>query len=202
MVFSHPMSSKEKRTPGLVETLLADIEWTGGPVEVADDRDPEGWRAEGLELARLLSCLPKLGFHATVMYRLSRWLKLRGLSPLSFGLQTLNQLVTGAELSHNADIGPGLRILHPQGVYVGPGSKIGYRATFNQQAAVQKNMTEGSAEPRCGNYLELGPGAKIVGRVEVGDRVFIGPNSVAVDDVPDDATVFGVPAKPYDERMP
>lgn len=196
------MTQNDSSAPSLLETLLADIEWTGGPVDVADDTDPEGWRAQGLEPARLLACLPKLGFHATLMYRVSRWLKLRGLSPLSFGVMTLNQLITGAELSHNAEIGPGLRILHPQGVHVGPGSKVGFRATFNQHAAVQKNMTDGSAEPVCGNYLELGPSAKVVGRISVGDRVFVGPNSVAIEDVSDDTTVFGVPAKPYEETMP
>lgn len=188
--------------PGLLETLLADIEWTGGPVEVSDDTDSEGWRAQGLELRRLAACASRLGFHATLLYRLSRWLRLQGLSPLSAGLTVVNQLITGAELSHNAEIGPGLRLLHPQGVYVGPGAKIGFRATLNQHAAVQKNMTEGSGEPSCGNYLALGPGAKVVGRITVGDRVFVGPNSVATEDVPDDTQLFGVPAAPVGDDYP
>ena len=194
-----PMTTDTYDEPGLWETLLADIEWSGGPVEVADDSDPEGWRASGLELGRLLSCSTKLGFHATWMYRVSRWLRSRNLGLLSGGLTMLNQIVTGAELSHNADIGPGLRILHPVGVHVGAGVKIGFRSTFNQNAAVSKNMSDRSAEPVCGNYLALGPGAKIMGKIEVGDRVFVGPNSVAMEDVPDDTTVVGVPAKPVDE---
>lgn len=180
---------------------MADIEWTGGPVEVADDEDPEGWRASGLELKRLASCITRLGFHATWMYRVSRWLKGHHLTLLSGGVTMLNQVITGAELSHNADIGPGLRILHPVGVYVGPDVTIGFRSTFNQNAAVSKNMTGHSAEPRCGNYLALGPGAKIMGRIEVGDRVFVGPNSVLMENVPDDTTVLGVPAKPIDEEF-
>lgn len=110
-----------------------------------------------------------------------------------------NQVITGAELSHNADIGPGLRILHPIGVYVGPNVTVGFRSTFNQNTAISKNMTDHSAEPRCGNYLALGPGAKIMGRIEVGDRVFVGPNSVVIEDVPDDTTLLGVPARPIEE---
>jgi serine O-acetyltransferase len=190
------MSRHRDNGPGLIETLLADVEWTGGPVDVGDDTDPEGWRARGLDPARLAACLPRLGFHATVLYRLARWLRLRGLTPLSYGLTLVNQLVTGAELSHNADIGPGLRVLHPAGVYVAPGARVGFRATFNQSSAVQKGPAPGSAEPVCGNYLVLGPGAKVVGKVVVGDRVTVGPNSAAMDDVPDDATVLGVPARP------
>jgi serine O-acetyltransferase len=190
------MTEHRETEPGLIETLLADIEWTGGPVDVADDTDPEGWRAKGLDPRRLLACLPRLGFHATVMYRLARWLRRRGLTPLSYGLTVVNQLVTGAEISHNADLGPGLRILHPAGIYVGPGVKVGFRATFNQTSAVQKSPAPGSAEPLCGNYLVLGPGAKVVGRVTLGDRVTVLPNSAAMDDIASDTTVVGVPAKP------
>jgi serine O-acetyltransferase len=193
------MSFASKKRPGLIDTLLADIEWTGGPVSVDDDSDPEGWRAQGLELGRLASCLSKPGFHATVMYRFSRWFREKKLTPLSYGLMLLNQAATGAEISHNADIGPGLRILHPQGVYVGAGVKIGFRSTFNQNTSVQKNMTEGSGEPSVGNYLGLAPGARILGRVEVGDRVLVGPSSAVIGDVEDDATMFGVPAEPMDD---
>ncbi len=195
------MSASEKmgKRPGFWETLLADIEWSGGPVEVADDSDRSAWRAKGLELSRLAGCLTRLGFHATWMYRVSRWLKTHDHSLLSGGVMMVNQVITGAELSHNADIGPGLRILHPVGIYVGPYVRIGFRSTFNQNVAVSKNMTDGSAEPACGNYLSMGPGATVMGRVTVGDRVFVGPNSLAVEDIADDTTVIGVPARPMDD---
>ena len=190
-----------RKNPGFWETILADIEWSGGPVDVDDPDDPEAWKTRKLELSRLASSLSRLGFHATLMYRCSRWLRTHHLPMLSYPLMVVNQVITGAELSHNAEIGPGLRILHPIGIYVGPHVKIGFRSTFNQNAAVSKNMTEGSAEPTCGNYLELGPGAKIMGKVDVGHRVFVAPNSLVVEDVPDDAKVIGVPAHPIPEDL-
>ena len=193
------MNAARTSRPGFWETLLADVEWSGGPVEVADESDPEGWRPSGLELRRVAACVTRLGFHATWMYRVSRWLREHHLTALSGGLTVINQVITGAELSHNADIGPGLRILHPVGVYVAAGVKIGFRSTFNQNAAVSKNMNGPSAEPVCGNYLALGPGAKVMGQITVGDHVFIGPNSVAIEDVPDGTTVLGVPATPVPE---
>jgi len=183
------------REPGFWETLAADIEWSAGPVEGVDDKDPEGWRARGFKLGNLASCLQRPGFAATVLYRVARYCKTHGHPLLSGGLMLANQTLTGAELSHNADIGPGLRILHPMGVYVGPHVHIGIRSTINQGASVQKNLNEGSGNPDCGNYLQLSPGARILGKVEIGDRVWVGPNSVVVDDVPDDTTVFGIPAK-------
>lgn len=198
------MSGRGGEGAGFLETLLADVEWSGGPLAIEDDKDPEGWRARGLRLSALASCLAKPGFHATLLYRLSRELRKRGLTPLSYGVMLANQALTGAEISHNAEIGPGLRILHPMGVYVGPGTKIGFRATLNQGTSVQKNLAEGSGNPTCGNYLELAPGAKVLGGVEVGDRVWVGPNSAVVSDVEDDTHVLGVPARPMapGERVP
>lgn len=198
------MTSGQRDEPGFWETLLADIEWSAGPVEHADPADPDGWRSSGFDPKKLISCMARVGFHTTWMYRVSRWCRSKGMPFLSYPLMVLNQTLTGAEISHKADIGPGLRILHPVGIYVGADVKIGPRSTFNQGAAVSKNLHEGSGEPTVGSYLLMSPGAKILGRVKVGDRVLVGPNSVLVSDVEDGARVMGVPAKPLpdDVEMP
>ena len=41
----------------------------------------------------------------------------------------------------------------------------------------------------------IGAGAKVLGAIRVGDGVKIGANAVVIHDVPDDATVVGVPAR-------
>ena len=46
-----------------------------------------------------------------------------------------------------------------------------------------------------GRNVYIGPGAKIVGAVHVGDDVAIGANCVVTDDVPDHAVVVGVPGR-------
>ena len=66
------MAESTEDRAGFWETIRADIEWSGGPVDVSDDTDPEGWRASGLELARIAACVTKLGFHSTWMYRVAR----------------------------------------------------------------------------------------------------------------------------------
>jgi serine O-acetyltransferase len=194
----------EHHEPGFWETLLADIEWSAGKVEHVDPSDPESWRSRGFDPKKLVSCLPRVGFHATWMYRVSRWCRQHGMPFLSYPIMVVNQTLTGAEISHNAKIGPGLRILHPMGIYVGGNVKIGPRSTFNQGTAVSKGLAEGSGEPEVGSYLLMSPGAKILGRVKVGDRVQVGPNSVVVRDVSDDGRVMGVPAEPLpdDAEMP
>src|SRR4030095_2942890 len=49
--------------------------------------------------------------------------------------------------------------------------------------------------PVIGRNVYIGPGAKIVGAVRVGDDVAIGANCVVTDDVPDHAVVAGIPGK-------
>ena len=181
--------------PGFLETLLADIEWSGGPVQVEDDSDPEGWRPKRLEPRRLVNCLQFVGFYSTVMYRVSRWCYLHKLKVLAAPIQVVNTIVTGAEISHKADIGPGFRIGHSQGLFVGPNVKLGFRSTMNQGTCLSSNLEAGGGAPVVGNYLYMSPGSKVFGNVAIGHRVWIGPNSVALRDIESDKVVLGVPGR-------
>jgi serine O-acetyltransferase len=46
-----------------------------------------------------------------------------------------------------------------------------------------------------GNNVTIGSGAKILGKVVIGDNVVIGANSVVTKSVPDNAVVMGIPAE-------
>ena len=48
--------------------------------------------------------------------------------------------------------------------------------------------------PTIGNDVDIGAGAKVLGRVRIGDRVRIGANAVVLCDVPSDSIAVGVPA--------
>jgi serine O-acetyltransferase len=49
-------------------------------------------------------------------------------------------------------------------------------------------------KPIIGNNVTFGPGSKVLGRITVGDNVYIGANAVVVKDVPNNTLVGGVPA--------
>ena len=49
--------------------------------------------------------------------------------------------------------------------------------------------------PKIGRNVRVGTGAKIIGPVRIGDGASIGANAVVVDDVAEDTTVAGVPAR-------
>jgi serine O-acetyltransferase len=49
--------------------------------------------------------------------------------------------------------------------------------------------------PTIGSHVYIGAGAKVLGRIVIGDRARIGANAVVLADVPADGTAVGIPAR-------
>jgi serine O-acetyltransferase len=132
---------------------------------------------------------------ALLCYRYSHWvLNLRVpvvrqllMIPALFW-QRFNQMFLGVFISPDAEIGPGLVIHTPQGVYIPP-VRIGQGATF------QSGVLIGSGCKGVGDNVYFGAGCKIVGDARIGNNVVIVANSVVITDVPDNTTIMGVPAR-------
>jgi serine O-acetyltransferase len=87
---------------------------------------------------------------------------------------------------------PGFFIEHGFSTIVAA-ERIGDDCWINQQVTVgYSNKTDC---PRLGNRVRIAAGAKVFGKVFVGDDAIIGANAVVVKDVPPNCTVVGVPAR-------
>ncbi|WP_278812302.1 serine O-acetyltransferase [Leyella stercorea] len=53
----------------------------------------------------------------------------------------------------------------------------------------------GKGAPVLGDGVVMYAGAKVVGKIKIGNNVVIGANAVVVEDIPDNAVVVGVPGK-------
>lgn len=109
----------------------------------------------------------------------------------------------GVFISYKADFPRSLSLRHPVGIIVGEGVKLGERVTIYQ------NVTLGGArigDAQAGNYPEIGDdtvifaGAVIVGKVKIGRHCVVGANAVVTKDIPDYATVAGIPARVIRQR--
>ena len=71
--------------------------------------------------------------------------------------------------------------------------KIGENFTVSSGVIIGK---KGDNEHRAviGDNVELAIGAKVIGKVNIGNNVIVAPNSVVIKDVPSDVAVSGVPA--------
>jgi serine O-acetyltransferase len=163
------------------------------------DRDPAA-------TSTLEVILTYAGFHALLAYRVSHWLKSRGVPFLPRAISQLARWLTGVEIHPSAKIGTGFFIDHGMGVVIGETAEIGDYVTLFQGVTLGGTGKErGKRHPTLGNHVVVGAGAKILGGIKIGDNVKIGANSVVLKNVPPDSTVIGVPGriiKSQGERLP
>jgi|GEM_PF-244814 len=89
-------------------------------------------------------------------------------------------------------IGPGLFIQHGYATAIG-GERIGANCWINQEVTIGQVKGDGDC-PIIGDNVRIAAGAKVFGRITVGDNSIIGANSVVCTNVPPNCTVMGVPA--------
>lgn len=102
----------------------------------------------------------------------------------------------GISIPYTTRIGSGLYIGHFGGIVVNPNSVIGKNCNISHGVTLgQANRGARKGYPVIGNNVYIGPGAKIIGNVRVGNNVAIGANCVVTKDIPDNAVVVGVPGE-------
>lgn len=151
---------------------------------------------QGSRLRRAVNCLRSPGVQAVIVFRFGQWLDLQAwllrlpLYPLYFVLNGLVKIVWGIELPRSATIGPGLYIGHFGGITIAPGAVIGGNCNISQQITIGlSGQGERAGVPTIGDNVYLAPGARVFGKISVGNNVKIGANAVVYQDVPDNAIV-------------
>jgi serine O-acetyltransferase len=105
------------------------------------------------------------------------------------------EMTTGIMLPESACIGRRLRIEHFGAIIIHGATVIGDDCVIRQGVTTGvKDTSDIKAAPRIGNHVDIGAGAKIVGKLVVGDHVAIGANAVVTRDVPPMSIAVGVPA--------
>lgn len=102
----------------------------------------------------------------------------------------------GISIPPDTDIDAGFYIGHFGGIVVNGACRIGRNCNISQGVTLGgTNRGARKGCPHIGNQVYIGPGAKVIGGVRVGDHAAIGANSVVTRDVPENAVVVGVPAR-------
>ena len=136
------------------------------------------------------------GVQALVVYRFGRWALRRPpalrlfLDPLYALLDLMVRALWGIEISRRAQIGPGLYIAHAGGLVVARGAVIGANCNLSHDVTIGlSGHGEKCGVPVIGDDVYIDPGAKLFGKIRVGDNVKIGANTVVYRDVPANAVV-------------
>ena len=156
-------------------------------INAAKERDPAA--RSTLEVV-----LAYPGFQAREMHRFAHTLHKRGVPVVPRVISNFSRFVTGIEIHPGARIGEGLFIDHGMGVVIGETAEIGDDCHILQGVTLGGTSTHRTKRhPTLGDRVVVGAGAKLIGAVEIGDNARIGAGSVVVTNVPENATVIGVP---------
>lgn len=121
---------------------------------------------------------------------------LRMLYPIARVMYRRYMFRLGISIPFQTAIGPGFYIGHFGGIVVSHGARIGANCNLSQGVTIgQINRGRRGGIPQIGDNVYIGPGAKVLGGITIGNGVAIGANAVVIDDVPDNAVVVGVPGR-------
>ena len=100
-------------------------------------------------------------------------------------------------ISHPAArIGRRFFIDHGTGVVIGETTEIGDDCILYQGVTLGgTGKDKGKRHPTLGNNVMVGAGAKVLGPIKIGDNVRIAAGAVVLDEIPDNCTAVGVPAR-------
>lgn len=102
----------------------------------------------------------------------------------------------GISIPFITNIGKGFYIGHFGTIVINPSTIIGCNVNISQGVTIgATNRGEHAGVATIGDSVYIGPGAKIIGAIRIGNNVAIGANAVVTHDVPDNAVVAGVPAR-------
>jgi serine O-acetyltransferase len=145
----------------------------------------------------------KPGFRAVAVQRFGVWrmrIRPRLLRlPFSILYNALFRYVRnhyGIEVLYTVRLGRRVVFEHQCGIVITTNSVIGDDCIFHQGVTLGiRDRNSYSGAPTLGRSVIVGAGAKILGRVFIGDGAKIGANAVVLQDVPPGATVVGIPAR-------
>ena len=135
-------------------------------------------------------------FTAHVLYRVRSTLARRGVPILPRICHKLSMATAQVSIGDPVVMEPGVYIIHGQIVLDGL-VEIGHGCVIGPWTSI--GLQSGSIQgPTLGANVFVGSGAKILGPRKVGNNAIIGANAVVTKDVPDNATVVGIPAQERD----
>lgn len=144
------------------------------------------------------------GLWLTIHYRFSRWVNLhlhlwvirQIAKAFCFVLRMLFKIFLNCELPATADIGAGLFLPHPYNIVIHEAARLGRNCNLGHEVTVGwAGRGEKSGVPVLGDRVFIAPGAKVFGKITIGNDVAIGANAVVNKSLPNDAVAAGIPAK-------
>ncbi len=151
---------------------------------------------KGSKFQRILACYRAQGVHAIITYRFGQWLLKQNilikiiLTPLYLLQNHRMKSKWGISLRRTTEIGEGFYVGHYGGIFIAGNAKIGRNFSISQDVSIGvSGQGDKRGCPVIGDNVYIAAGAKLFGKIRIGNNVRIGANAVVHKDVPDDSIV-------------
>ena len=153
------------------------------------ERDPAARSA--LEILFLYN-----GLKAVRSHRRANWCYRHNLKFLARWISQRCVRRTNIEIHPAARIGRRFFLDPGTGVVIGETTEIGDDCILYQGVTLGgTGKDKGKRHPTLGNNVMVGAGAKVLGPIKIGNNVRIAAGAVVLDEIPDNCTAVGVPAR-------
>ncbi|MGE0309848.1 MAG: serine O-acetyltransferase [Acidimicrobiia bacterium] len=145
--------------------------------------------------------LTNRGVGALACYRLAMSLKRRGVPGIPLALLRLSQHRYGVDIDHRADLRPGINLVHGFGIVIGAHTVVNHGCTLFHGVTLGNRMSKqvGSMRedgcPTLENDVLVCAGAKVLGKIVIGEGSVIAANAVVTESVPARSLVVGNPGR-------
>lgn len=158
-------------------------------IQCIKDRDPAATSA--LEILLLYP-----GIKAVRSHRRAHWFYKHRLHFIARLISQRTARKTNIEIHPGATIGRRLFIDHGTGVVIGETAVIGDDVTLYQGVTLGGTGKDiGKRHPTVGSGVMIGAGAKVLGPFSVGDNTKIAAGSLVLNEIPENCTAVGAPAR-------
>ena len=151
---------------------------------------------KGSKFKRIIGCYRTPGVHAIIIFRFGQWLVHQNLlvKVLLFPFYHFqnDRMISkwGISIQRATKIEEGFYIGHHGGIFISSDAKIGKNVNISQDVTIGRaGKGENRGCPTIGDNVYIAPGAKLFGKIKIGNGVKIGANAVVYKDIPEGARV-------------
>jgi len=137
------------------------------------------------------------GTLANTIFRLQSFASSVHLTALAYFLHIINKIFNGCVIGIGARFEGGFVLIHPIGVVINSAVRGGSNVLIESSVVIGDNHGK---SPVLGNNVFIGSGAKIIGGIRIGDFTNIGANAVVLNNIEDNSTAVGIPARSFINR--
>lgn len=159
------------------------------------------YESKTLNTVQMIKFLLNTAILSSIIYRFQTFFYCNHLQIVASILSTLNGIIFTVHIDPSTKIGAGFFMMHANYICIGSHVNIGKNCMLAHQNTIcpspffSEKVSNSAKGPTIGDDFMMGGGAGVYGDITLGEHVKVSMNAAVEESFPDNATLFGVPAR-------